>query len=624
MTKHTLLFLDFLKFCFSGMQKRLLVTVPSFTGGWFQPIMHRWGCLVFALLGELIAAIFRPLSVLLVGFCFSSGRFDLLVPIFLLWAGIYVFNFLGRLYQNVLKLTVVHSVYYAAYQWILKVDPLFHATRSSGTVIGKIERGSRAYEHFLDAVIFDLFQPIIGVITVVITLAHYGVLMSIVILAILVLVCLLSVVTTHYISVPLEKQFIKADDKLKAASTEQLIQIHLIRTTFASQYARDLLYDHELYAAQREGMASFAFSLSFTIIKLVYLLSIFVLTWFVAGAVASGQLDSTVGVALILTYMRGTYDIVRIDRPIRLSFQSLTRIKDLFSFMSSFGQQTFPVVSEVSSAFRLDIPLLYDEVSIHAQGVSFQYSEEYSIFQGIGFDLRVPSNQKNKLYGIIGPSGIGKSTFLSMLGGQIRPLQGHIFLNDVDIYQVDDLVRRRLIALQRQLPSGIRGSVRYNLLFGIPREARHQFEDVFLIDLLNKVGLWNVFALQKGLETSIGESGFSLSLGQLQRLYFANLYVRASFFKPPFILIDEPTSSLDEISELFITDMVTELAQHSVTLVIAHRLKTIEKAYGMIDFSLVMKDKELKVHGHDYLKHHSRYYRRLMSGAEQLEGDFVS
>ena len=173
--------------------------------------------------------------------------------------------------------------------------------------------------------------------------------------------------------------------------------------------------------------------------------------------------------------------------------------------------------------------------------------------------------------------------------------------------------------MQGQVATSVRGTLQYNLLFGL--SERLVFHSEQLVDVLKKVGLWDLFKDKEGLATLIGEGGFTLSGGQRQRLNFANLYLRAQFFKPLVILIDEPTSSLDDVSEKKITDMILELSQTSVTLVIAHRLTTVAQAAGLLDCSLLSFEKEMTFYSHDALLERSAYYRELMSGKKQLEQD---
>ncbi len=258
------------------------------------------------------------------------------------------------------------------------------------------------------------------------------------------------------------------------------------------------------------------------------------------------------------------------------------------------------------------------QYSIHITESVFNYNKTTQVLNGHSLDLSVDSSQASKLYGIIGPSGTGKTTLISILGGQLNPQSGGVFVNGTNIYQVDDLVRRSLIAMQMQTSTSLRGKLKYNVLFGLP-SGDEIYSDDELIDTLRKVGLWKLFEEKDGLNTLIGEGGLNLSGGQRQRLNFAGLYLRAKYFKPFLIIIDEPTSSLDELSERAITGMILELAQDALTLVVAHRLKTLDNAVGILDSSLIKEEKIMKFHTRQELKNKSQYYQDLMLSKAQLE-----
>ncbi len=257
-------------------------------------------------------------------------------------------------------------------------------------------------------------------------------------------------------------------------------------------------------------------------------------------------------------------------------------------------------------------------IHIQAHQIHFDYNQDAQVLENHSLDLQVIETQVNKLYGIIGPSGVGKTTFLSILGGQLKPDQGEILINETNIYQVGDLTRRQLIALQMQTATNLRGTLRYNATFGLPRDETI-FTDDQIVKTLDDVGLWKLFAAKKGLETLIGEGGLNLSGGQRQRLNFASLYLRSQYFKPSLILIDEPTSSLDEISEQKITKMMLDMSANAIVMVIAHRLKTIENAIGIMDFSLVSDSKTLEFMPKVELIAKSEYYKGLMEGKVELE-----
>lgn len=260
------------------------------------------------------------------------------------------------------------------------------------------------------------------------------------------------------------------------------------------------------------------------------------------------------------------------------------------------------------------------DFSIRMVNIDFNYNENTLVFNSHNLKLNIKESQKNKLYGIIGPSGTGKTTLISILGGQLNPQKGDVLINNINIYKVDDLVRRSLIAMQMQTATSLRGKLKYNLLFGLPeKENKEVYEDSYLIDILVKVGLWSLFESKDGLDTLIGEGGLNLSGGQRQRLNFAGLYLRAKHFKPNIILIDEPTSSLDELSEKAITQMILDLASDALTLVVAHRLKTLDEAIGILDSSLIKDQKEMVFYTRKELEIESQYYRDLIAGKAVLE-----
>jgi ABC-type multidrug transport system fused ATPase/permease subunit len=253
------------------------------------------------------------------------------------------------------------------------------------------------------------------------------------------------------------------------------------------------------------------------------------------------------------------------------------------------------------------------------KNITFHYSQTQPLYKNHSLTLK-PTANNSKLYGIIGPSGGGKTTLLNILGGQLKPLSGQVLIDGVDIYAVDDSIRQQLIGVQMQTTSSLRGKLGYNLTFGLNEEfIEQQCNDTELENILQRVGLWTLFAPKDGLETLIGEGGVNLSGGQRQRLNFASLYLRAKCYKPTLLLIDEPTSSLDMISEQAISKMILELAIDSITLVVAHRLNTLDNAVGIMDMSLLDTQTELKFYTRSQLIQHSNYYQALLNGTVNLE-----
>ena len=91
------------------------------------------------------------------------------------------------------------------------------------------------------------------------------------------------------------------------------------------------------------------------------------------------------------------------------------------------------------------------------------------------------------------------------------------------------------------------------------------------------------------------------------------------YYKPKMVLIDEPTSSLDEISEQSITKMIDDLSSNSITFVVAHRLKTLEKAVSLIDSSLFSQSKMIRTFTDSELRESSEYYKDILQGTVILD-----
>jgi ABC-type multidrug transport system fused ATPase/permease subunit len=433
----------------------------------------------------------------------------------------------------------------------------------------------------------------------------------------LALILVFNIILSKYFVIPREIALIEAEDTVKSASQENLAQINLIRSYFATNEINQAMAARDTQLVYQEKSLWNANITMWSIIKMMYLITVFVLGTYVLHQIHQGNLTAVDGIAFMVMYIQGTYGIISLERPIRQATKSLTRIKDLFQFIPTFGAQTFKVLpSKGTTKQPTAAPRM---ISLAAENISFSYSSMAAIFDQHSLHLSVPFKQESKLYGIIGPSGMGKSTLLSILGGQLNPTTGSVTLNGINIYQIDDISRRNLIAMQGQVASSMRGTLRYNLLFGLPGNTIDTYSDEYLIDLLHRVGLWEIFKAKNGLETLIGEGGLTLSGGQRQRLNFASLYLRAHAYQPFLMLIDEPTSSLDELSEQAITIMMEELAQKALTLVIAHRIKTIEKAQAILDVSLINEQKEMIFYTQQELLSRSVYYQQLVRGAIALD-----
>lgn len=214
--------------------------------------------------------------------------------------------------------------------------------------------------------------------------------------------------------------------------------------------------------------------------------------------------------------------------------------------------------------------LNFQTASLEFRSISFSYNFSENIFKD--FNLKVPAKTSIAL---VGPSGGGKSTLLSLIPRFYELNSGQIFINDIDISKLSLNALRKAIAVVTQVPLLFSGSIKENILLGLnDRETMN--EEELRVRLLHAAKAAHVLEFTQhfpdGLDHSVGERGESLSIGQKQRVSLA----RAFISEAPILILDEPTSALDNESQALVYDSITKLMKERTVLIIAHRLDTIK------------------------------------------------
>ncbi len=273
-----------------------------------------------------------------------------------------------------------------------------------------------------------------------------------------------------------------------------------------------------------------------------------------------GAIDITSGSKTIGEFMSFFTAMALIFEPLRrlsnvsgniqVAMASLERVFKIFEEKSSI---VFPALSSVEKKF--------DKIRIEFDGVHFSY-EDKKVLENITFVIEEGTSNA-----IVGYSGSGKTTLFNLLTRLVDPSSGLIKLNGINIkdFCLNDL--RSLISVVRQDGMVFDETILENIRFGKPtasdEEIREAAKMAYVDEFTNK--------LKDGLNTVVGPRGSTLSGGQRQRISIARAFLRAS----PLLLLDEPTSALDSKSEELIQKSLSNLAKHSTTITIAHRLSSI-------------------------------------------------
>jgi len=201
------------------------------------------------------------------------------------------------------------------------------------------------------------------------------------------------------------------------------------------------------------------------------------------------------------------------------------------------------------------------------EGVSFRYPTRTDSLALDRFDLAIAPGET---VAIVGPSGAGKTTAFNLLLRFYDPEKGAVRLDGTDIRELALRDLRRSLAVVPQDPTLFSASVADNIRYGRPdasdAEVRAAAEAASALGFIE--------ALPHGFATDLGARGVRLSGGQRQRIAIA----RALLCDPAVLLLDEATSALDAESELAVQQALDRVMRHRTTLVIAHRLATVQKA----------------------------------------------
>jgi len=239
---------------------------------------------------------------------------------------------------------------------------------------------------------------------------------------------------------------------------------------------------------------------------------------------------------------------------------------------------------------------------LELENVSFSYSDGETVLENI--NLEIPASH---VVALVGPTGVGKSTLVSLIPRFYDVNKGIIKLDGIDIRDIELEKLRNNISIVLQDVFLFHGSVRENILFGNPGASDEE------IIAAAKVANAHDFiaALPEGYNTIIGERGVKLSGGQKQRISIA----RAVLKNTPILILDEATSSVDTETELLIQQALERLMKGRTTIIIAHRLSTIRNANKIV----VLEGKEIVEQGtHSELLAVNGMYRRLYTVQENM------
>ncbi len=276
---------------------------------------------------------------------------------------------------------------------------------------------------------------------------------------------------------------------------------------------------------------------------------------------------------------------------IQRQWASVHRLRELL--------ETQPDLSEHPDA----VPLTEPPRNIRFEEVSFGYDPRSAVLTNLSFEAHA-----GEQIGIVGPSGTGKTTLVSLVARFYDPTSGRVLLNGRDLREYSLSSIHRQIAIVTQDPFLFGTTVRENIRYGRPGASNDEVETAARAAEIHD----ELLALPEGYETVVGVGGRVLSAGQVQRVNVA----RALLKDAPLLILDEATSSLDSIAESKVQSAINRLMQGCTTFIVAHRLSTLRHA----DRVIVLDDgRAVGIGSHESLLRQCPLYRKLWKTQEMSE-----
>ena len=295
------------------MNKYTRLISVDFNQPWWYLLKKQWFAITIILFFEALSNVFLAMPALILEY-FLTRSATYFGYFLLVWCGILLLELISDFFSTKTLVQCQQSIHYAANQRLLEVDPIFHQSNTKGRVLAKIYRAAEAYREIFRTSVYDLLALVIGVLTVIISFLTIDYSLGLLALVLLTFLCTFSValfLLTAHVFVP---ACIDVDDRVKNMSTESLMQIGLIRSTFSAHQVDEKLQEVNRKRLAVEGNALRTYDIISSLTKMAYVAIFAIIGWYIISLVSTHAIEQSTGIALLVTFFTGTYQLLQVAR----------------------------------------------------------------------------------------------------------------------------------------------------------------------------------------------------------------------------------------------------------------------------------------------------------------------